>query len=105
MCNIIENSYCQGYVTEKLVHPYVAGAIALYKGGADYRIYNERSIISRDLYNNDKEYVDYVYEVCKSKELYNKYMSEPLFINNHIPDRFKPEGWINWLKLKLPGIL
>ena len=45
-----------------------------------------------------------MYTKYAKAELY-KYMSEPLFINNHIPDRFKPEGWINWLKLKLPGIL
>jgi hypothetical protein len=51
-----ENSFHPGYVTEKLVHPYIAGSHMLYWGGADYLgINSHNQVISiRPDFNEDE---------------------------------------------------
>ena len=52
----MENSVMEGYVTEKPIHAYLSGCIAIYRGGHEnsgLRINDSTGFFALDQYNND----------------------------------------------------
>lgn len=93
----LENSISSGYITEKIIQPYAAGCIPVYRGGIDYSVFNPKSMILYDEYSSIDHLVDEIVSVCTDEEKWISYSSQPLFLSNRIPDHFKPDAIINWL--------
>jgi len=98
----LENSFHPGYVTEKIIQPYAAGCIAIYRGGLDLSTFNEKSMILYDRFNYIDDLVEEVQSVCLDRRRWLEYAEEPLFKDNIIPEEYFPKSIIEWILPKLP---
>lgn len=92
-----ENSYHEGYITEKIMLPFMAGSIPIYYGTNKIKeLFNDKSFF----YINDYLQKGWLLEDIASEihrlanddnELtgWKKYLKEPIFKNNIIPDILK----------------
>jgi len=96
-----ENSFYPGYITEKLVQPYSVGSIPIYSGGLDETVFNKKSMVYRGDYQSIQDVIDEVKKIDQNDDLYQEYMSEPLFNENRIPDCFRPENVLKWIEERL----
>jgi len=87
-----ENRIYGGYYTEKLFHAKTAGTIPIYHSDENVKLdFNEKSFINYNNFDSLPELVEYVREVDNNSNLYEGYLSEPLFRNGNIPTQFYPE--------------
>jgi len=100
----LENSLSPGYITEKIIQPFAAGCIPIYRGGLDLNTntFNERSMILYDRYSSIDELVDEVVSVSSDQTKWNEYSDQPLFKNNIIPEAYFPSSILDWLIPRLP---
>ena len=96
-----ENSYAPGYNTEKVIHPYTRGSVAIYSGGLDRTIFNSRSLFYIEDYGSTTEMADDILRHAKDDTLLEKKVCEPLFVSNRIPSRFEPVSVLSWLESKI----
>ena len=96
-----ENSFRHGYNTEKIIHPYSVGSIAIYSGGLDRTIFNSKALFYDGDYSTMDDMIEDIVECISNKRLYKEKVSESLFINDEIPVRFKPVSVLSWLMKKL----
>lgn len=76
----IENSFIPGYITEKLINPFLAGSIPIYLGAPDVsKYFNKKAFIDVRDFDTFEECIDYVVRVDKDSELYDSYMKENIF--------------------------
>ena len=72
-----ENSYHDGYITEKILEPFGAGCIPLYSGGKRAKEYfNENSFIFREDFQSIEQYVEKIISVESNRDLYEKMVLE-----------------------------
>ena len=88
----MENSSGDGYVSEKIVHSFIAGTIPIYYG--DYLIdeyINPKSFIlikgEKDI--NDK--IEYIKSIDKDEEKYKSIMRENVIIDNNFIEKIDDE--------------
>lgn len=76
-----ENSASDDYITEKIIHPFIAGSMPIYWGAANVGIdFNEKSFINCNSCNNDiKKMVELVKRIDEDDELYLSMMKEKPF--------------------------
>lgn len=75
-----ENSVLPGYVTEKIFEPLAAGSIPLYFGDESVKLdFNTKAFINVRDFKNFTEALKYVEKVDKDEELYNSYLTQPIF--------------------------
>jgi hypothetical protein len=74
-----ENTQTPGYVTEKIVNAYLAGAIPIYLGHSNSvrDIFNPKSFIDCGQFSRLKDCVDLVLQIHQSKELYTQMLQQP----------------------------
>ncbi|EGZ09731.1 hypothetical protein PHYSODRAFT_523224 [Phytophthora sojae] len=74
-----ENSGVPGYVTEKLVNPFLAGSIPIYLGNSTTvsELFNPNSFIDCGRFERLRDCADYVVKVHRSPELYDQMQREP----------------------------
>lgn len=97
-CTIaLENSFYPGYITEKIIQPYAAGCIPIYRGGFDSNTFNPLSMILYDTYSNLDDLVNEVVSVCTNKNKWESYSKQPLFKDNQIPYQYTPCAVLDWL--------
>jgi len=74
-----ENTRMNGYVTEKLIHPFMAGSIPIYWGAPDVvEEFNPRAFINCNDYNDDLDAVlNRVIELDKDHEQYLEMLRQP----------------------------
>jgi hypothetical protein len=94
----MENSFFNGYNTEKIIQPYCAGSIPIYSGGLDTSIFNKRSLILEQDYASRADLVDEILKINSSQCAWEDKLSEPLFCENKIPDQFYPESVLYWIE-------
>ncbi len=86
-----ENTYYNGYVTEKILHPFAAGSIPIYWGSnVVKKDFNSKSFIYANDFGTLDDLVSYVKSVNENRELYESYLKEPCFYNNTISEEFLP---------------
>lgn len=93
----IENSYHEGYITEKIMLPFMAGSIPIYYGSNKIKeLFNDKSFFYvNDYLNKGWLLEDIALEIHKlandDNEItgWKKYLKEPIFNNNIIPDILK----------------
>ena len=95
-----ENSYEYGYNTEKVIHPYSVGSIAIYSGGLDRSVFNSRSLFYLEDYKGIDDMINDIKRHEEEPELYAKKLQEPLFVNNQIPLAFTPVPVLEWIAKK-----
>jgi hypothetical protein len=93
----IENSYHDGYITEKIMLPFMAGSIPIYYGSNKIKeLFNDKSFFYvNDYLHKGWSLEDIALEIFNlannDNELtgWKKYLKEPIFNNNIIPDILK----------------
>ena len=79
----LENTICDGYITEKIINPILANSIPIYAGPKDvFEIINKKRVIYVYDFNNYTELLDYIIKVDNDDNLYNSIISEEIFIGN-----------------------
>ncbi|MDE7275019.1 MAG: hypothetical protein K2N95_18570 [Lachnospiraceae bacterium] len=88
----LENSSSPGYVTEKLIEGFAGGGIPIYWGDPNIdKKFNERAFINCMKYNSIDDMVKAIVNLDMNDELYNKMISEPIFIADSIGEKCKVE--------------
>jgi GR25 family glycosyltransferase involved in LPS biosynthesis len=79
----IENQPIEGYITEKILNPILAGCIPIYYGASDINEhFNSKRIINIKDYNSIEECIKYIIEIDNNDELFNQIVNEPIFSYN-----------------------
>lgn len=94
-----ENSSHPGYTTEKIYEAFLAGAIPIYWG--DPRVeedFNPAAFINAHRFGSLGELVDHVRTVDGDDTLFRRYLSEPCFVNDVVPARFREERLIDFFE-------
>jgi hypothetical protein len=100
-----ENGSHPGYVTEKIMDGFYAGAIPIYWGS--YKIhedFNSRSFVNvhnwTGINNNSIEafqgVIDRIKLIDQNPDLYNQYIDQPKLIGNKLNECMKYENLLNW---------
>ncbi len=88
---VMENININGYVTEKIMTAFKAGAIPIYWGGGDNYIetlFNPKAMINISKFTSFEECADFVVALDQDPIRRRQMQSEPIFINNQVPDLF-----------------
>ena len=94
-----ENSSSPGYTTEKIIHPLSVGSIPIYWGsGTVADDFNEGAFINVNNYNSMDDLVEHIESVDQNPELYEKYITAPIFNNNKISPCFLPENVLYYIE-------
>lgn len=97
-----ENSIGNGYTTEKLLHPMMVNSLSIYCGNPVVDLdFNSKSFINAMEYDSIEELVDVVIDIDNSEDLYLRYLSEPYWKNNVLPDQFRIENFAKFILSKL----
>lgn len=81
-----ENSSHNGYVTEKIVHPFMAHSIPIYWGSRSIgKEFNKKAFLNRHDYKTDEQFIRKIIEIDKNNKLYHQMLNEKPFITNDIP--------------------
>jgi hypothetical protein len=94
-----ENSQTPGYVTEKLLHAFIAGTIPIYWG--DPRIaedFNPKAFIHLRDFDTPEDCADYVVALSEDPERMAAYLSEPVFVGNVVPSHLGDERLESFLR-------
>jgi len=88
-----------GYHSEKLFHAKVAGTVPIYWGDKSVNDdFNKKCFINLVDYGSIDDLVEYVKYVDSNEDVYQSYANEPLFVDNVIPDRFRPESVLKFFQ-------
>ncbi len=91
-----ENQIAEGYVTEKLLEPLLAGSIPIYWGTADAaRDFNPDAFIDATAFDTVDALVRHVLEIADAPERYEALATAPPFRDNVIPERFRPDYFVD----------
>ena len=86
-----ENSYHDGYITEKVLEPLGAGCIPLYYGGSKVKkFFNSNSFVYRQDFNSEQEYIDYILEINNNDKLYRDMVVTPP-LTDYLLSEFNPK--------------
>lgn len=93
----MENKIDEGYVTEKILNGYKAGAIPIYWGDSvtAKKLFNPKSFICINDFESSESCVDYILELYNDKKRLIDMASEPMFTNNVIPDILQIDNYDN----------
>jgi hypothetical protein len=86
----IHYTFTDYIIQEKLFHSYFAGCIPIFYGNK-YILeegFNPDSFVNLHNYEDLNEFLDHIKVIDSNVELYKKYIEEPIFINNKIPEYF-----------------
>ncbi len=93
-----ENEISDGYVTEKILHSLYANTIPIYWGTSHVKNdFNDKAFIYFNDFESDEELIERIFEVSNNKREIRKYLDEPIFKNNEIPDFAKPHNVLKFL--------
>lgn len=99
----VENSFIDGYMSEKLVNPMIAGAIPIYMGAPDVATdFDTNSFIHIRDYRNIDECIDKILLLDSNDELYREKLAAPWFRNNTIPKHITLEDIRERIRPYLP---
>lgn len=93
----MENKIDEGYITEKILNGYKAGAIPIYWGDSvtAKKLFNPKSFICINDFESSESCVDYILELYNDKKRLIDMASESMFTNNVIPDILQIDNYIN----------
>jgi hypothetical protein len=78
----IENTYTNGYITEKLLNAYYSNSVPIYYGSDKvFELFNKKSFVYINDFDNLEQCIDFVVNMPDKK--YNEYMGEKLINENN----------------------
>jgi len=84
-----ENARYPGYTTEKIADGMTNGCIPIYWGdplvGRDF---NPRSFVDVSTFPDDDAAIRHILDIESQPDLYHRYLEEPFFLGNKLPDLF-----------------
>lgn len=87
----VENSFLDGYITEKIINPFLAGCIPIYLGAPDIsKHFNPARFINVRDFPDLESCANYVLRVHKDPKLFQDIQSAPLFTH--------PNPYLSWLE-------
>ena len=96
----VENKMKDGYVTEKIINPMIAGSIPIYWGPESvFEYINKKRVIYVKDFDNDEKLLNYIKKLDTIDSLYNSIISEPIYLSNK-----KPEDVFNLFKNNLKNV-
>ena len=98
--NLCFESYSHpGYVTEKILHAFLAGTIPIYWGSPTIeKDFNPHAFINAHNFNNFDDLIKYVKEVDTNDKFYNWMNNQPKFTGNVLPDYLLYNNFLNWFE-------
>lgn len=82
-----ENSSYPGYTTEKIIMPFLYNVIPIYWGNPlIYKEFNVDSFVNCHDFSDFSQVVDRIIEIDNDNNLYRKYLEQPIFLDNKVPD-------------------
>ena len=79
----MENSYEDGYITEKIMNVFLGGAIPLYWGSPKIKeIFNTKAFIYINDFPSFDDCVNYIIELSKNRNIIQQMQNEPIFNYN-----------------------
>lgn len=87
-------------VQEKIFHAFFAGCIPIFFGN-EFILeegFNPNSFINLHNFDNLDDFLDLVKRIDTDEDLYKKYISEPIYVNNQIPEYFDFEYTLSFLE-------
>ena len=96
--NLCFESYSHpGYVTEKILHAFLAGTIPIYWGSTSIEVdFNPHAFINVHNFKNFDDVVDYVKKVDDNKNFYDWMINQPKFTQAVLPDYMLYNNFLNW---------
>ena len=94
-----ENQSYPGYVTEKLTDALESQGVPIYYG--DTRVgedFNKKRFLSLEDYKSMDDLINHILKIYNDEKAYTAIISEPIFINNILPDYLDSEKLLNFLK-------
>jgi hypothetical protein len=87
----MENTNKKGYITEKIINAYKAGAIPIYWGsdGMVETFFNPESFINISNYSTFEECISVIKDICNNQEKWLEIKRKPIFKDNKINDIFR----------------
>ena len=77
----------------------MAGTVPIYWGNESVNNdFNQKCFINLIDYESIDEMVEDIKQIDQDEDRYQSYANEPLFVDNVIPDRFRPEAVLNFFK-------
>jgi len=84
-----ENNYIDGYITEKIINPILAGAIPIYWGTSDVKQhFNPKRFIYINDFPTFEDCIKYIEKIDQDDQLYRQIINEPFMINNELNEYF-----------------
>jgi len=95
-----ENQRYNGYTTEKILDPFLAGSLPIYSGNPSIdKDFNSDSFINYDSFDNMDQVISKIIEIDQNDELYNHIMNHEILLDP-IPDWATREWYIKkWEKI------
>lgn len=94
-----ENTYSDGYVTEKIIQPMFVNTLPIYWGTKEVKNdFNPKSFIYVNDFATKEHAIEHISNVYSNEDLYSEILSEPWFHGNEIPERFKPKNILGFLE-------
>lgn len=94
-----ENSSAEGYTTEKLVEPFMAGSIPIYWGNPKVaEEFNTDAFLNYHDYGDDESFIQKIIEVDQNDSLYLKMAEQPMFRNDKMPEYLNDVNVRNFLR-------
>lgn len=88
-----ENSSYPGYSTEKLILPWLHGCIPIYWGNPLIgKEFNTKAFVNCHDFESIDAVIRHIQEIDQDPKLYNEYLSQPLLIDNRVPNYLKNEA-------------
>jgi len=85
---------------EKIFHSYFSGAIPIFFGNRFIleEGFNPNSFINLHDYSNLDDFLELVKEIDNNEELWKKYIEEPIYLDNKLPEYFDFDYTLNFLE-------
>jgi hypothetical protein len=98
--NLCFESYSYpGYVTEKILHAFLAGTVPIYWGSPSIEAdFNPKSFINVHNFKNFEEAIDYVKKVDDYHDYYDWMVNQPKFTEGVLPEYLLYNNFLNWFE-------
>ena len=88
-----ENESHPGYATEKIIEPLLMGSIPIYWGDPEIESdFNPDCFVNAHRFSSWEEVADEVQRIDSDDDLWEKYVTAPIFRNNQIPERLSDDA-------------
>jgi hypothetical protein len=95
----LENSFKEGYFTEKMLNPLIANSIPIYWGHSDvFKYINKKRVIYIQDFETDEKLLEYIKYIDNNDIEYNKIVNENIYVEEMEPINFEKKFIENFIQ-------